>query len=165
VNITQQELPFEQWTRSGSTSVEFFLAANPGERPKPLAKIASGGELSRIMLGLKSVAPLAHLVETLVFDEIDAGIGGGTAARVAHQLKSLAAGRQVIVITHLHQIAAQADSHCEVNKVTRDGRHVPVVRAVNASERKAALARLIAGDDSGPGVERADRAQRLGRSD
>ena len=158
VHVQQVELPFEQWFRTGSTGVEFLLAANPGERPKPLAKIASGGELSRIMLGLKSVAPAAQLVETLVFDEIDAGIGGGTAARVAHQLKALSSGRQVIVITHLHQIAAQADAHCEVRKVSREGRHVPELRTVREPDREAALARLIAGEEPKPRAERAARS-------
>lgn len=166
VSVQQDDQPFEAWTRSGPTHVEFLLSANPGERPKPLAKIASGGELSRILLGFKSVAPGAQKVETLVFDEIDSGIGGATASRVAQRLKALSTGRQVIVITHLRQIAELSDRHVEVRKVSRDGRHVPELRTLRANEREAALARLMHGDTADPGGERGTRtAARPGRSD
>jgi DNA repair protein RecN (Recombination protein N) len=166
ISVLQAPLAPELWTREGSTRVEFLLQANPGEAPKALSKIASGGELSRIMLGLKSVLPGSLEVDTLVFDEIDAGIGGETAVSVGKKLLSLAEGRQVIVVTHLHQIAALADLHFAVRKVTRAGRHVPEIRRLSAEEREAALARMIAGDRAGDRERRAARSMlRSGRSD
>lgn len=166
IQVHQEPLEFDHWTPMGPSRVEFLLSANPGEAPKALAKVASGGELSRILLALKSVAPGEASVTTLVFDEIDSGIGGETASRVGHRLSDLSSQRQVIVITHLHQIAALADVHFEVRKVAQDGRHVPEVHKLRATEREAALARLIAGDASDPGVKRTARALlRRGRSD
>jgi DNA repair protein RecN (Recombination protein N) len=138
--------------------VEFMLTTNPGEEPKALAKIASGGELSRIMLALKSVLPGTDRVGTLVFDEVDTGIGGETAVRVAEVLSRLSRGRQVIVITHLHQIASRADVHFEVTKSPRNGRYVPAVKELTDSERVAAVGRLIAGGSPTPEALAAARA-------
>jgi DNA repair protein RecN (Recombination protein N) len=166
VTVSQTPLEPLTWTREGPSRVEFMLQANPGEAPKALARIASGGELSRIMLGLKSVLPGSLKVRTLVFDEIDAGIGGETAVGVGKSLEALARGRQVIVITHLHQIAARADGHFEVRKATRRGRHVPEIRRLGTTEREAALARLIAGDRAGDAARKAAQSiLRSGRSD
>jgi DNA repair protein RecN (Recombination protein N) len=145
ISIEHQMLSRESWTEGGPDRVELMLAANPREEPKPLARIASGGELSRVMLALKSVLPGGDRVGTLVFDEIDSGIGGETAARVARRLGALAKGRQVIVITHLHPIAASAEHHWEVAKRSVAGRHVPSVRVLSDRERVEALGRLIGG--------------------
>ena len=93
---------------------EFYLSPNPGEEPKPLARIASGGELSRIMLALKSAAPEMDAISTLVFDEVDAGIGGEAATAVGEKLRGVARGRQVLCITHLPQVAAFADTQYRV---------------------------------------------------
>ena len=100
----------------GIDEIEFYLSANPGEALKPLANIASGGEISRIMLGLKTVFQKTDPVDTMIFDEIDTGISGSTASKVAQSLKSLSGTKQVICITHLPQIAAQADHHLHVTK-------------------------------------------------
>ena len=134
-----------------------MLAANPGEEPKPLARIASGGELSRVMLALKSVLPGGDRVETLVFDEVDSGIGAETAAAVAERLQALARGRQVIVITHLHPIAARSEHHWLVEKKSAGGRQVPVIRRLDTEERVEALGRLIAGGEATPQARAAAR--------
>ncbi len=129
---------------SGAERVRFLLAANPGEPPRPLARVASGGELSRILLALKN-ALRDDRVETLVFDEVDAGIGGATADAVAERLVRLAAGAQVICITHLPQIASRARHHLRVEKAVEGGRTVVGVRALAGSERVEELARMMGG--------------------
>jgi DNA repair protein RecN (Recombination protein N) len=158
LSVATGDLPATEWTEQGPQSVEFMLTTNPGEEPKALAKIASGGELSRIMLALKSVLPGTDRVGTLVFDEVDTGIGGETAVRVAEVLSRLSRGRQVIVITHLHQIASRADVHFEVTKSPRNGRYVPAVKELTDSERVAAVGRLIAGGSPTPEALAAARA-------
>jgi DNA repair protein RecN (Recombination protein N) len=150
ISVAIRDLAAADWTEQGSEAVEFMLETNPGETPKPLAKIASGGELSRIMLALKSVLPGTDRVGTLVFDEVDTGIGGETAARVAELLAHLSRGRQVIVISHLHQIASRADVHFEVTKTRSNGRYVPSVKELTDPERVAAVGRLIAGGSPTP---------------
>jgi DNA repair protein RecN (Recombination protein N) len=130
---------------AGADEVEFLIAPNPGEDPKPVAKTASGGELSRIMLALKAVAATAAGVPTMIFDEIDAGIGGATADSVGRKLLSLAAKRQVIVITHLPQIARFAGRHFQVAKSVDHGRTSTSVRRLEGEERVQELARLLAG--------------------
>ncbi len=129
---------------SGAERVRFLLAANPGEPPRPLARVASGGELSRILLALKN-ALRDDRVETLVFDEVDAGIGGATADAVAERLVRLAAGAQVICITHLPQIASRARHHLRVEKAVEGGRTVVGVRALAGAERVEELARMMGG--------------------
>lgn len=132
--------------RDGLDVVEFLFSANAGEAVRPLGRVASGGELSRLMLAVKVVLGESDPADTLVFDEIDAGIGGETAVAVAEALRALAAGRQVLVITHLPQIAAVADHNIVVEKRTADGRTVTVVRAVDGEGLEAELARMLAGD-------------------
>ena len=110
------------WARRGADRVRFLFAPNPGEQPRPLAKIASGGELSRVMLAVKQALARTDDVLTYVFDEVDAGIGGGTAEVVGRKLKRIAADRQVIVITHLPQVAAFADAHVRVTKTSAAAR-------------------------------------------
>ena len=128
----------------GAERVRFLLAANPGEPARPLARVASGGELSRVLLALKN-ALRDDRVETLVFDEVDAGIGGATADAVAERLERLAATAQVICITHLPQIASRARHHLRVEKAVAGGRTVVGVRALEGAERVEELARMMGG--------------------
>ena len=139
---------------TGTDTLEFLLSANPGETPKPLARIASGGELSRIMLGLKALT--AGLAETpiLIFDEVDAGIGGTVADAVARRLKALAHNRQLLCITHLPQIAAYADHHYAVDKRQDGGRTIARARALAADERIAEVSRMLGGSSAPAEAER-----------
>lgn len=124
---------------------EFYLSPNPGEEPKPLARIASGGELSRIMLALKSAAPEADDIPTLLFDEVDAGIGGEAATAVGEKLRAVACGRQVLCVTHLPQVAAFADVHYRVEKQERDGRTFTALVRLDGEERTREMARMLGG--------------------
>jgi len=124
---------------------EFFLAPNPGEEAKPLARIASGGELSRIMLALKNAAPEADAVATQIFDEVDAGIGGEAATAVGEKLRAVARNRQVLCITHLPQVAAFAEAHYRVEKQERDGRTHTVLLRLHDEERTREMARMLSG--------------------
>ena len=148
IAVSQRRLDRARWQMEGPDEIEFLLSANPAEEPKPLARIASGGELSRVMLALKAVLPGQDRVGTLIFDEVDSGIGAVTGARVADLLALLSGGRQVIVITHLHPIAASADHHWVVSKRLVKGRHVPTVQALSRTERIEELGRLIAGGEA-----------------
>lgn len=129
----------------GADVVEFHLSANPGEAPKALARIASGGELSRIMLALKALTAGAGDVETLIFDEVDAGIGGAIAAAVGKRLRALGRSRQVLSITHLPQIAALADHHLVVEKRVVKGRTVSRVEQLEGDQRVREVARMLGG--------------------
>ena len=140
--------PPERWTARGIDDVELYFSANPGEAPKPLARIASGGELSRVMLALKTLATTDLPGKTLVFDEIDAGIGGSAANSVGQLLRRLGERFQVVCVTHLPQIAAYADAHCRVSKTIRDGRTVTSVDPLGEPDRVAELARLMTGNTS-----------------
>lgn len=135
----------------GADAVEFLISPNPGEPVKPLARIASGGEMSRIMLALKTVmSAAAHPApahRTLVFDEIDTGIGGRTAQVLGEKLASLACGRQVLCVTHLPQIAGRAANHYCVEKVVREGRTSVQLRLLRDEERVAELARMLGGQE------------------
>jgi len=137
---------------SGADTVTFLLAPNPGEPPRPLARIASGGEMSRVALALKVVLARADVTPTLVFDEVDAGIGGRSAEPVGRSLWQLARDHQVICITHLPQIAAQADAHLRIDKSSRDGRTVTEVRQLDESERVAELALMLGGTGADEGA-------------
>src|SRR5437016_7280255 len=130
----------------GWDEVEFFLSTNPGEEPRSLARVASGGELSRIMLALKTLAAADERGATLIFDEVDAGIGGAVAEVVGRKLRQLGRSRQVLCITHLPLIAAFADHHVVVTKRVEDGRTVSSVRPLATSERAAELARMLGGE-------------------
>ncbi len=129
----------------GADRVEFLIAPNPGEEPRPLAKIASGGELSRIMLALKTILAAGDSIPTLVFDEVDAGIGGAVAEEVGKKLKKVAAKRQVFCITHLPQIASMADSHYGVAKSVKEDRTHTEVRLLSEKERVDEVARMLGG--------------------
>ena len=142
--ITSDE---DKITGSGFDDVEFMISTNPGEQLKPLTSVASGGELSRIMLALKSVLAKRDSIGTLIFDEIDSGISGKTAQLVADRMADIAAGRQVIAITHLPQIASHADTHFLIEK-TSDGVHTStLVRELSDDESVEELARMLAGSE------------------
>ena len=132
-------------TEQGSDQVEFYFSPNPGEPPKPLAKIASGGELSRLMLAIKSLVLNPGDIPTLLFDEVDAGIGGGVAEIVGQKLKQVAAAHQVLCVTHLPQIAALADSHHVVRKDVSRGRTSTKVKKLKEHERVDEIARMLGG--------------------
>ena len=139
---------------NGLESVEILFSANPGEDLGPLSSVVSGGELSRVMLSLSTV--LGSSTPTVIFDEVDAGIGGSAAGAVAGQLADLALSHQVLVVTHLAQIAARADHHYLVEKRVRDdGRTETTVRALNESERLEELARMLSGEVSKVALEHA----------
>jgi DNA repair protein RecN (Recombination protein N) len=130
----------------GLDRIEFLLSANAGEDLRQLRKAASGGEMSRIMLAIKNVILSADIVESLVFDEVDAGIGGKVAEIVGRKLKALAKDRQVLVVTHLPQIAAMSDFHYSVQKGKVGGRVITLVKQLNAKEKVKEVARMLAGE-------------------
>lgn len=127
---------------------EFFFCGNPGEPPKPLAKVASGGELSRLMLALKCLLARKDMVETVIFDEVDAGIGGEAAEAVARKIRELATHHQVFCITHLPQIAARGTLHFQVSKEVGGGRTQSAVVRLSHSSRVKELVRMLAGDSA-----------------
>ena len=131
----------------GIDEVEFVISTNPGEPPKPLAQIASGGEVSRIMLGLKTILAKSDRLPVLVFDEIDTGISGITAKKVGHALADLAQYHQIIAITHLPQIAAMGQAHYIVEKRAKGDRTVSQIRRLDEEERLEQLAQLLTGTD------------------
>jgi DNA repair protein RecN (Recombination protein N) len=137
--------PRPRLNEKGMDRVEFLLSPNPGEDLKPLAKIASGGELSRIMLAMKRIFAEESSVKTLIFDEVDAGIGGGIAEIVGRKLKEISRQHQVFCITHLPQIACFADSHYRVAKRESGGRTFVEVRELTAEERPEEIARMLGG--------------------
>lgn len=130
----------------GYDNIEFFLSANPGESPKPLVKIASGGEVSRIMLAIKSILEKSDPVNTLIFDEIDSGISGQAAEKVALSLEALAKNKQVLCITHLPQIASKADHHIFINKKIIDNKTEVIANYLNEDEKLEAIAGLFSGE-------------------
>jgi DNA repair protein RecN (Recombination protein N) len=132
-------------TALGSDQVEFYFSPNPGEPPKALARIASGGELSRIMLAIKSLVLKPGDIPTLLFDEVDAGIGGAIAEVVGQKLKQVAASHQILCVTHLPQIAALADVHYAVRKEVIRNRTVTQVRKLTDRERVQEIARMLGG--------------------
>ncbi len=134
-----------QLTKLGWDKPEFLFSANPGEPPKPLAKIASGGELSRLTLAMKCILARKDMVETVIFDEVDAGIGGKAAEAVAEKIRELAAHHQVVCISHLPQIASGAKEHFLVEKNVRDGRTQTSINKLIGQERVSELARMLDG--------------------
>lgn len=132
-------------TENGKDEIEFLISANVGEEPKPLAKIASGGELSRIMLAIKNVLAEIDGVDTMIFDEIDTGVSGRAAQKIAMKLRSASKGRQVICVTHLAQIAAQGDVHLYISKSVSDGKTYTNIKSLIEEERVAEIARIMGG--------------------
>ncbi|MGE3312644.1 MAG: DNA repair protein RecN, partial [Limisphaerales bacterium] len=134
--------------RSGYDVVEFLFAPNPGEPPRPLRAIASSGEMARVMLALKTVLAAQDDIPVVVFDEVDANVGGETAHAVGQKMREIGRRRQVLCITHLAPVAAWADRHCVVTKTGRDGRTVTEIEAVEGEARAEELARMLGGGDA-----------------
>ena len=152
--LTQLDMPRVQFscefretelTVAGADAVAFYMSANAGEALKPMSKVASGGELARIMLAMKNVLAEKDQVETLIFDEVDTGVSGRAAQKVAQKLKSVAAHKQVLCVTHLPQLAALADNHLLIAKQERNGRTYTSVTPLDLEGRKRELARIIGG--------------------
>jgi len=135
----------DELSAAGAERVRFLFAPNPGEPPRPLAKIASGGELSRVMLAMKQALAKSDHVLTYVFDEVDAGVGGATAEAIGRKLKALAAERQVLVITHLPQIAVFAEAHWRVAKTVDGDRTVVSIDRLTEKQRVAEITRMLSG--------------------
>ena len=134
------------FTASGYDEAQFLISTNPGQPVRPLMEVASGGELSRIMLAIKTVLADSDDIPTLIFDEIDTGISGRTAQKVSEKLSYIAKSHQVICITHLPQIAAMADTHFSVEKGVSDGRTFTKVQELSRQQRREELARLTGGE-------------------
>ena len=130
---------------SGMDEVQFLMSANVGEEPKPIHKIASGGELARIMLALKNVLSENESITTLVFDEVDTGVSGRAASKVARKMANIARNKQVLTVTHLPQIAAMADAHFSVEKGEKNGRTYTAVERLSRDRRMSEIARLTGG--------------------
>lgn len=140
--VQQERCPL---CENGCDKIEFLISTNPGEPPKPVSKIASGGELSRMMLAIKNVLSDNDTIDTLIFDEVDTGISGSATQKVGRKLKSLSKLKQVICVTHQAQLAALANSHFFINKVVENGRTFTHVTLLNKKERTEELARIIGG--------------------
>ena len=134
-------------TSTGSDTVRFLMSANAGEEPGRINKIASGGELARVMLAMKTVLAEKETAETMVFDEVDTGVSGIAAQRVGEKLSDLAYSKQVICVTHLPQIAAMADNHFVIEKNISDGRTFTSISELNAGGREREIARLTGGEN------------------
>ena len=132
-------------TAGGADAVAFYMSANIGEALKPMSKVASGGELARIMLAMKNVLAEQDRVNTLIFDEVDTGVSGRAAQKVAEKLRSVARNKQVLCVTHLPQLAALANTHLLIAKSERDGRTYTTVTPLDIEGRKRELARIIGG--------------------
>ena len=138
-----QVTPRDEWNAMGKDKVEFLISPNKGEDLKPLAKIASGGEMSRVMLALKAVLVDADEIETFIFDEIDTGVSGKTAAKVGKKMSLIGEKRQVLCITHLPQIAAMADKHFLIEKETKNDQTITMVKSLEEDASVAEVARLM----------------------
>ncbi len=154
----------EAWGAAGADTVRFLIATNPGQPPGPLGRVASGGELSRLMLALKVVLVSGSAVSTLVFDEVDSGIGGATAAAVGERVARVAEGVQVLVVTHSPQVAARGAAHLRVSKAVNAGRTETRVEALGLEERREEIARMLAGEVITPAA-RAAAGALLGRKE
>lgn len=139
----------EAFLPNGADTVEFMLSANKGETARPLARIASGGELSRIMLAIKNALSEREGVPTQIFDEIDTGVSGKAAGRIGIKLKQISKGRQILCVTHLSQIAAFASRHLLIEKQTLEGRTYTLITPLSREERINELARIMSGDAAG----------------
>ena len=144
--VETSALPEAQWGPRGTDAIRFLISTNPGELPGALDKIASGGELSRLMLAMKVVLSAGSDNETLIFDEVDSGIGGATAAAVGERLARVADEVQVLVVTHSPQVAARAHAQMRVQKLEIDGRAVTDVKMLNDEERREEIARMLSGE-------------------
>jgi DNA repair protein RecN (Recombination protein N) len=144
--VEVMDMPESAWGADGTDQVRFLIATNPGQEPGPLAKIASGGELSRLMLAVKVVLAAGSAVPTLVFDEVDSGIGGATAASVGERLARVAETVQVLVVTHSPQVAARGAAHFLVSKMAKGARTATIVEPLSKRDRREEIARMLAGE-------------------
>ena len=135
------------WKPDGQDELEFLISSNAGEEPKPLAKIASGGELSRVMLSIKNVLAQKDRVGTAVFDEIDTGVSGKAAQKIGQKLQEVSCNRQVICVTHLAQVAVYADHHLLIEKSEEDGRTYTRIKPLDRQGRVEEIARMISGEN------------------
>jgi DNA repair protein RecN (Recombination protein N) len=169
--------PESAWSARGIDTAEFYVSPNPGEDLRPLARIVSGGELSRIMLAIKTLTatsrhgfsdaadrPPSTSAPGLIFDEVDAGIGGRVADVVGRKLRALGSAFQVLCITHLPQIAAYADTHFEIEKGVEAGRTCTTVRRLKEAGRIDELARMLGGEAITDGLRRSAREMLVGRA-
>jgi DNA repair protein RecN (Recombination protein N) len=145
-SVFRIEVTAAPWSETGADAVRFLVSANPGEEPRPLDKVASGGELSRIALALKTCLAATGAGRTLVFDEVDAGVGGRAAEGIGRRLKKLAASDQVLCVTHLAQIAGFADHHYLVEKHESKGRTVASVEELERPGRVREIGRMLSGE-------------------
>ncbi|MBR3289865.1 MAG: DNA repair protein RecN, partial [Clostridia bacterium] len=147
-------------TVTGGDKVDFLIAANAGEPAKSIARVASGGELSRVMLAIKTVMADVDDIDTLVFDEIDSGISGRAAQKVGDKLRQIASSatraRQILCVTHLAQIASHAHRHLLIEKAVRDGRTYTFIRPLDREGRRQELARIISGVATENALQTAD---------
>jgi len=146
VRFLEHDNDVEAIRLGGWDRLEFFFSANPGEPPRPLAKVASGGELSRLMLAFKCLLAKKDMVETVIFDEVDAGIGGEAAEAVARKIKELSTHHQVFCITHLPQIAARGNTHLLVEKGVVEGRTQSAITLLDSEQRLEEVSRMLAGE-------------------
>ncbi len=144
-NITTTTLPEAQATRSGLDQIEFLISTNPGQTPQPLSKVASGGELSRVSLAIQVATIQCGQIPTLIFDEVDAGIGGGIAEIVGKLLHQLGATRQVLCVTHLPQVAAQGHNHLQISKQSNKKNTHTTVKTLQKEARIQEIARMLGG--------------------
>ena len=159
-----ESLDEDAWGPDGAEKVQFRIATNPGAAPGPLNKIASGGELARFMLALKVVLADADTVPTLIFDEVDAGIGGATASAVGERLARLGASFQVLVVTHSPQVAAQGDGHLKVLKALGADQAATTVETLDDDQRRDEIARMLAGSEVTDEAQAAAMALLAGRA-
>lgn len=160
VEFTMEFRRLSHYTAGGFDEAEFLISTNPGEPPRPLGAVASGGELSRIMLAIKAVLADTDDIPTLIFDEIDTGISGRTAQMVSEKLSLIAGSHQVICITHLPQIAAMADSHYEIRKTAKENRTVTQIKRLSEDQMTDELARLLGGAEITEAVRQNAREMR-----
>jgi DNA repair protein RecN (Recombination protein N) len=145
LEIRVEPLAEDKRAGHGADDVTFHVSANAGRSPQPLAKVASGGELSRISLAIQMIASHYNPVPTMIFDEVDSGIGGGTAEKVGRHLRALGANCQVLCVTHLPQVASQSHQHLQVSKTVVDGQTRTELQALSNAEKVEEIARMLGG--------------------
>jgi DNA repair protein RecN (Recombination protein N) len=149
-DVSLTALEEEEATSAGLERAEFLVSANPGMPLRPLGKVASGGELSRISLAIQVITAGGAGIPTLIFDEVDVGIGGRVAEMVGRRLRTLGSGRQVMCVTHQPQVAALGHHHFQVSKGTQDGTTTTRIRPLTATERVDEIARMLGGIEITP---------------
>ncbi|MGL4791693.1 MAG: hypothetical protein ACRCW1_09810, partial [Anaerotignaceae bacterium] len=149
INITQKET----FNFKGRDNVEFLISPNLGEDLKPLSKIASGGEISRVMLAIKTVVARVDTIDTFIFDEIDTGVSGNAATKVGEKMGIIGKTNQILCITHLPQIAAMADNHFLIEKTVKDGKTFSSVKLLDEEGKIEEISRLMGGGTGGEAVK------------